>query len=63
MAQIQVRQREAEKAAAMAVASQREAELDAARKRLDRSKELAGNDNISRQQLDDNLARYESAQA
>lgn len=63
MAQIQVRQREAEKAAAMAVASQREAELDAARKRLDRSKELAGNDNISRQQLDDNLARYESARA
>lgn len=63
MAQIQVSQREAEKAAALAVVAQREAELDAARKRLDRSERLAGNDNISRQQLDDNRARYDSAQA
>ena len=63
MAQIQVSQREAEKAAAVAVVAQRVAELDAARKRLDRSEKLAGNDNISRQQLDDNLARHDSAQA
>lgn len=63
MAQIQVRQREAEKAAASAAVSQRMAELDAARKRLSRSETLAGNDNISRQQLDDNHARYDSAQA
>jgi len=63
MAQIQVTQREAEKAAAQAAVTQRMAELDAARKRLGRSEKLAGNDNVSQQQLDDNRARYDSAQA
>lgn len=62
-AQIQVTQREAEKAAAEAVMEQRKAELDAAKKRLDRSDKLAGSDNISRQQLDDNRARFQGAQA
>lgn len=62
-AQIQVTQREAEKAAAEAVMEQRKAELDAAKKRLDRSEKLVGGDNISRQQLDDNRARFQGAQA
>ena len=42
---------------------QRKAELDAAKKRLDRSEKLVGGDNISRQQLDDNRARFQGAQA
>ncbi|MDP1671334.1 MAG: HlyD family efflux transporter periplasmic adaptor subunit, partial [Alphaproteobacteria bacterium] len=62
-AQIQVTQREAEKAKALAIAAQREAELNAAKKRLDRSEELVTGNNISRQQLDDNLARFQGAQA
>lgn len=62
-AQIQVTQREAEKATALAIAAQREAELNAAKKRLDRSEELVTGNNISRQQLDDNLARFQGAQA
>lgn len=62
-AQIQITQREAEKAAAEAILEQRKAELDAAKKRLDRSEKLVGSDNISRQQLDDNRARFQGAQA
>ena len=63
IAQIQVTQREAEKAAALAVVAQRVAELDAAKKRLDRSEKLVTGDNISPQQLDDNRARFQGAQA
>ncbi len=62
-AQSLVRQREAERAAAVAVVAQREAELDAANSKLARSAELVKNDHVSRQVLDDDRARAQSAKA
>jgi len=58
-----VKQRQAEQVAAVAVVAQRGAELDAANRKLARSSELAKNDNVSRQVLDDDRARSESAKA
>jgi HlyD family secretion protein len=62
-AQSQVTQREAEKAAAEAVVAQREAEREAARRRLARSEELAAQGNLPLQTLDDDRARFQSAEA
>lgn len=62
-AQSQVAQRQAEKAAALAVVKQREADLDVAQKRLDRSESLAAQGAIGVQQLDDDRARAENARA
>lgn len=53
-----IKQREAEKAVALAVVEQREAEHDAAKKQLDRSKELAGDGAIAQRRLDEDIARY-----
>ncbi len=58
-----VRQREAERAAALAVVAQRQAELDAAQKRLERTEELAARGTTSQQTLDDDRARFEAARA
>lgn len=58
-----VRQREAERAAALAVVAQRQAELDAAEKRLERTEELAARGTTSQQTLDDDRARFEAARA
>ncbi|MBN8889180.1 MAG: HlyD family efflux transporter periplasmic adaptor subunit [Rhodospirillales bacterium] len=58
-----VTQREAERTAAIAVVAQREAERDAADHRLDRSEQLARNDTVSRQVLDDDRARRQGAVA
>jgi HlyD family secretion protein len=58
-----VTQRVSEKAAAEAVVAQRNAELDAAQKRLARSAKLAGKGNVSEQVLDDDRARAQGAQA
>lgn len=62
-AQSQVAQREAEKAAAVAVVAQRQAELDAAQVRLKRTEMLAATDVIALQQLDDDRARFLGAKA
>ena len=59
----QVTQREAEKAAALAVVAQREAELDAAQRRLARSEALAPRGNLPQQTLDDDRARFQGAKA
>lgn len=59
----QVAQREAEKAAALAVVAQREAELDAAQRRLARSEALAPRGNLPQQTLDDDRARFQGAKA
>lgn len=59
----QVRQREAEKAAAEAVVVQRRAEREAARRRLTRTEELATRGTASVQTLDDDRARFEGARA
>jgi HlyD family secretion protein len=58
-----VRQREAERAAAAAVVAQREAEAEAARKRLARTEQLAQRGTAPIQQLDDDRAEFQAAQA
>lgn len=56
-------QREAEHKAALALVAQREAELDVARKRYQRSSALAGSGATSRQEADDDFASQQSAVA
>lgn len=62
-AQSLVRQREAERTAALAVVEQRKAEYNAAAAKLSRSEALAKTDYVSRQVLDDDRAQAESAKA
>ena len=59
----QVALRISEKATAEAVVRQRQAELVAAQKRHQRSETLVARNAMARQQLDDDLAAYQSAQA
>lgn len=54
-------QREAERAAALAIIAQRQAQLDAATSKLERSEQLAQRGNVSRQVLDDDRAAAISA--
>lgn len=58
-----ITQRQAERAAAAAIVSQREAELDAAQRRLARSEQLAVNNTISQQILDNDRASERAAAA
>lgn len=58
-----VKQRISEKEAADAVVAQREAELNAARKRLDRTQRLTERGTTSLQALDDDQADFEGARA
>lgn len=58
-----VSQREAECAAAQAVIAQRQAETDAAAKRLTRTEDLTAAGHASRQQLDDDRARFLASRA
>ena len=58
-----VTQREAEKAAAVASMAQRQAQLDAASKRVARTEALAKDKVASAETLDDNRAAYEGARA
>jgi HlyD family secretion protein len=58
-----VEQREAERTAAVAVADQRRAELDAAQSKLARSEKLAQKDIVSQQVLDDDKAAARGATA
>jgi HlyD family secretion protein len=62
-ARSQVTQRNAERTAATAVVAQREAELDAAQRRLARSQELAPRGNVPYQRFDDDRAQFIGAQA
>lgn len=62
-AQAQVRQREAEKNASLAVTAQRRIERDAAVKRFARTEELARKGNASSQSLDDDEARLQGSKA
>ncbi|KXS37850.1 MAG: HlyD family secretion protein [Halomonadaceae bacterium T82-2] len=62
-AQATVAQNESNKAADEAVVHQRQAELTAARKRYERSNALLQRNAISRQQVDDDLAAMQSAEA
>ncbi len=62
-AQALVAQRESEKAAAESVVAQRQAELTAARKRHQRTATLVQRNAMPRQQLDDDLATLQSAEA
>lgn len=62
-AEAQIALRESDVAAMRAVVGQREAELDAARRRLARSETLAKEGASSRQELDDDRARVRSAEA
>ena len=62
-AQAQVAMRESEKATAEAVVHQRQAELTAAQKRHKRTETLVARNAMARQQLDDDLAAKQSAQA
>ncbi|MEZ5544318.1 MAG: HlyD family efflux transporter periplasmic adaptor subunit [Lysobacteraceae bacterium] len=62
-AQAQVTLRQSDVAATQAVVAQREAELDAARRRFTRSETLAHEGATSMQSLDDDRARVRSAQA
>ena len=62
-AQAQVTARESDKAAAQAVVAQRESELDAAQRRLTRSETLSKANVNSLQELDDDRARWRSAEA
>lgn len=62
-ARSQVVQRQAEKRAALALLQQRRTEVDAARRRVARSEELAPKGNTPQQVLDDDRARYEGAKA
>lgn len=59
----QLVQRESEKAAALALVGQREAELEVARKRAARSSTLASEGAASQQEADDDQARVQSAGA
>lgn len=59
----QVAQRESDKLAYQAVVTQRDSEADAARRRLARSETLSKDGASSIQELDDDRARYRSAQA
>lgn len=63
IASSQVTQRQSERAAAFAVERQRQAELDAARRRLGRSDTLAREGATPLQERDDDQARVEGAQA
>ncbi len=63
IAQSQVTQREAERAALRAVEAQRDAELTAAQKRIARTEALAKKDVASAQTLDDDRATFQSARA
>jgi HlyD family secretion protein len=56
-------QREAERKAAVAVIAQREAEFDAANRRLERSQQLVKTNTVSQQVLDDDRANAQGAQA
>lgn len=62
-AQALVTMRESEKATAEAVVHQRQAELTAAQKRHKRTETLVARNAMARQQLDDDLAAMQSAQA
>lgn len=62
-AHARVAQRESEKATAEAMVSQRQAELAAAQKRYQRTEALVRRSLMSRQQLDDDLAGRQSAEA
>jgi len=62
-ARAQVVQRKSEKQAAVAVVAQRQAELEAARKRFDRSEQLAKTGSGSIETLDNDRARFEGAKA
>ena len=62
-ARSQEAQRRNERAAAEAVIAQRAAELEAARKRMNRSQQLAKSNAIAAQQLDDDTAAYHQARA
>ncbi|WP_375138198.1 HlyD family secretion protein [Stutzerimonas azotifigens] len=62
-ANAQVTLRISEKATAEAVVHQRQAELEASRKRHQRTETLVARNALARQQLDDDLAAYQSAQA
>lgn len=62
-AKIQVKQREAERAAIAALIAQREAEMEAAERRLARTEELAKRGTASLQTLDDDRAQFQSARA
>ena len=62
-AQALVAQRESEKATAEAVVHQRRAELTAAQKRYQRTEALVARNALPRQQLDDDTAAMQSAQA
>lgn len=59
----QLAQRESEQAAALALVKQREAELDNMRKHSARSSDLVSGGAISRQEADDDKARFWSAEA
>lgn len=59
----QVLQRQAERQAALSLVAQREAERDVAQKQLVRSEELEARGTTSRQVLDSDRARFESANA
>ena len=63
IAETQVSQRQSERASAMATVRQREAELNAARKRYGRSETLAREGATAVQERDDNLASVEGAAA
>lgn len=62
-AEAQVAVRRSDKAAAQALVVQRESEVDAARRRLDRSATLSQEGASSQQELDDDRARMRSADA
>lgn len=62
-ARTQVIQRQAENRAAVAVVAQRQAELDAAKRRFDRSEELAKHGTAAIETLDNDRARYAGATA
>ena len=62
-ARSQVTQRKAEKLAALALVAQRRAEVDAARRRVARSEELAPKGATAQQVLDDDRARHEGAKS
>ncbi len=63
VAKSQVAQREAEKNFAVALLAQRQAELEAARKRFTRTEKLAGGGIEAQQRLDDDRAVFEGARA
>jgi HlyD family secretion protein len=58
-----VKQRESEKAAALAVVTQREAELDLARKNLDRAEQLVQTGGMAKEEVDTRKAALASAEA